>query len=176
MRKSKVFLDFEKEQAWLNEMAEAGYSLIERSFFEYKFESCEKGKYIYRVEKLAQTPKEDKQSYIQFLEDLGIELVCQQFGWAYFRQEKNSNVYEIYSDVNSKVSHYKRASLVCGGMAFLSFCILMNASREGLGPWIFNISVPVVGNIILIVLLVNQMIRYYKKSMGLLKENDITQL
>lgn len=174
MRKSKIFLDFEKEEAWLNEMSEEGYSLIERSFFEYKFESCEKGKYVYRVEKLAQTKKEDKQNYIQFLEDLGVELVWQQFGWAYFRQEKNESVYEIYSDVNSKVSHYKRASLVCGVMAFLSFCILMNAGREGLGPWIFNISIPIVGNSILIVLLVNQMIKYYKKSIGLLKEKDMT--
>ena len=44
--------DFEKEERWLNEMAQEGWALKKASFCTFVFEKTEPGEYIIRVETL----------------------------------------------------------------------------------------------------------------------------
>ena len=44
--------EFEKEERWLNEMAQEGWALTCGGFCTYTFEKCEPGEYIIRVEAL----------------------------------------------------------------------------------------------------------------------------
>lgn len=39
----KFFMDFEKEEAWLNEMSAKGWALVEHSWARYVFEESTKG-------------------------------------------------------------------------------------------------------------------------------------
>lgn len=64
----KVFWvwEFEKEERWLNEMAQEGWALKKASFCTYVFEKTEPGEYIIRVETLDNSP-----DFENFMEELG---------------------------------------------------------------------------------------------------------
>lgn len=51
MRKFKYFIDFDKEEKWLNEMAKQGYQLKDKSFG-YKFRRAEPEDTTIRVDYL----------------------------------------------------------------------------------------------------------------------------
>jgi len=48
----KAFLDYEKEEKWLNEMVAKGFAMTAYSWCHYTFENCVPGEYIYRIELL----------------------------------------------------------------------------------------------------------------------------
>ena len=50
MRKFRLYLDKDKETAWLNEMSAQGWAA--KGFFAgfYQFEACEKGEYVYQID------------------------------------------------------------------------------------------------------------------------------
>ena len=50
MIKFRLYFDKDKEEKWLNEMADSGYEF--KKFFAgfYKFLPCEKGRYIHRID------------------------------------------------------------------------------------------------------------------------------
>ena len=59
--------DFEKEERWLNEMAQEGWVLDNTGFSFYTFVRCEPGEYIIRLE---MNPSSD---YRAFVKELGAE-------------------------------------------------------------------------------------------------------
>ena len=61
--------DFEKEERWLNEMAQEGWVLDNTGFSFYTFVRCEPGEYIIRLE---MNPSSD---YRAFVKELGAESV-----------------------------------------------------------------------------------------------------
>lgn len=48
----KFYTNYEKEEAWLNEMAASGWHCIDYLFGRYMFEKGEPGAYIYRIQPL----------------------------------------------------------------------------------------------------------------------------
>jgi len=101
--------DFEKEEKWLNEMSVKGLQLVAVGFCKYVFEESMKGEYAYRLELLENAPSNPESiAYIRFLEETGVEYIGPVFRWAYFRKKVASGAFEIYSDINSKINHYKR--------------------------------------------------------------------
>ena len=48
--------EFEKEEKWLNEMAEKGWALEGVGFCKYRFTACEPGKYTARLELMEWLP------------------------------------------------------------------------------------------------------------------------
>ena len=64
--------DFDKEEAWYNEMAAKGYNLSYIRPFQYYFQTGTPGEYIYRQELLDHSPSHpESESYIQFMEETG---------------------------------------------------------------------------------------------------------
>lgn len=101
--------DFEKEEKWLNEMSAKGLQLVAIGFCKYIFEETIKGEYTYRLELLENAPSNSESiSYIRFLEETGVEYIGSLMRWAYFRKKVADGAFEIYSDIDSKISHYKR--------------------------------------------------------------------
>lgn len=101
--------DFEKEEKWLNEMSSKGLQLVGVGFCKYVFEESLVDEYSYRLELLENRISSlESTSYIEFLEETGVEYIGSVFRWSYFRKKVAAGKFEIYSDLDSKIKHYKR--------------------------------------------------------------------
>lgn len=109
MRVAKIFMDDQKEEQWLNDMANKGWYFQKLRFPYYSFERGEPGQYTYRLEMLSGLgSKTDLDDYLEFVESTGIEIVQKRFNWAYFRQHTSKGPFELYSDAQSKLSYVQR--------------------------------------------------------------------
>ena len=64
----------QKQEEWLNKMAEQGHRLIRVDKMLYEFEECNPGRVEYRVEYIGSKSQDDSQEYVQFLEDMGYKV------------------------------------------------------------------------------------------------------
>lgn len=109
----KFFVDFEKEEKWLNEMSLKGLHLIDYKIGRYLFEEGKPGEYIYRLELLKELPSHpESKAYLKFMEETGIEHVASHIRWVFFRKKAEDGEFDLYSDYNSKINHYKRIILL----------------------------------------------------------------
>ncbi len=101
--------DFEKQAEWLNEMADKGLHLTNVGFGRFDFEEGEPGAYVYRMEWLARRPGwGESVDYIHFLEETGAEYVASFKHWVYFRKQTSEGTFDLFSDLDSRLSHLKR--------------------------------------------------------------------
>ena len=108
--------DFEKEERWLNTMAQSGWLLDGVGFCTYHFVACTPGEYTVRLEMHA--PDE---AYIRFMEETGAEYVGRIFQWIFFRKRTQFGEFDIFSDLDSRIGHLARIgkSLALIGLANL---------------------------------------------------------
>lgn len=109
---AKLFLatQHEKEEEWLNFMSSQGKAM-KRYIFPcfYKFEDCEPNEYTYRIQMLDDMPYSSKsREYIEFLKDANIEMVDSYLKWVYFKKKTYDGPFSLFSDLESKIKHYKR--------------------------------------------------------------------
>ena len=108
-----LFINLEKEENWLNNMCKNGYALRDISNGYYIFEPCEPGKYIYRIEFLKQEIfQKEKDSYLELMQELKVEPIASFNRWHYFRRDSSLGEFEIYSDIDSQIEHYKRINFI----------------------------------------------------------------
>ena len=98
---------FEKEEEWLNEKAANGWVLESVGFCKYTFVRCEPGEYTVRTEMHAYDDQ-----YVKFMEETGAEYVGRMMMWIYFRKKTEDGVFDLYSDIDSKISHLDRIGKV----------------------------------------------------------------
>lgn len=104
----KFFGNYEKEEAWLNSMASQGWHCTDYFCTRYRFERGKPGEYIYRIQLLENPVKHpDSISYLEFLEDMGIEIFANQIRWVYFRKKALDGPFELFSDLESRIKHYQ---------------------------------------------------------------------
>ena len=106
--------DFEKEEDWLNEMAQSGWVLDNVGFCSYDFVRCEPGEYTVRLEM-----RNYDLEYVAFMEETGAEYVGRMLMWIYFRKKAEHGGFDLYSDIDSKIGHLNKISrmlTVLGGM------------------------------------------------------------
>ena len=105
----KVYMDFEKEERWLNEMSAMGLSMSDYSWCRYAFEETPKNEYTYRIELLKYLPSHpESTAYIRFLEENGVQCIATYWRWIYLRKKTSEGPFDVYSDNESKIRHYKR--------------------------------------------------------------------
>lgn len=97
--------DFDKEERWLNSMAQQGWVLDRVGFCRYEFVRCEPGEYIVRLEM-----REHDEGYLSFMSDTGAEYVGRVVKWIYFRRKAEFGPFDIFSDLDSRLEHLKRIS------------------------------------------------------------------
>jgi hypothetical protein len=101
--------EFEEEEKWLNEMSAKGLQLVGVGYCKYIFEEATPGEYNYQLELLKQSPASSESiKYIRFMEEMGVEHIGNMLRWAYFRRKATEGEFEIYSDLESKISYLKR--------------------------------------------------------------------
>ncbi len=127
----KVFFiwQLEKEQAWINEMAQHGYSLKHAGRLRFDFEETEPDRYIYKSIFLkGSSGSDDNIKYFKFLEEMGINVVCYLnypgTCWVYTRalKEDYPDGIELYSDIDSKINYQK---VMAGYLVFLIIFTLL---------------------------------------------------
>ncbi|WP_404348106.1 DUF2812 domain-containing protein [Sutcliffiella horikoshii] len=107
-----VFLDFEKEENWLNNMCKQGYALNKIANNYYYFEACEPGEFSYRIEFLKEETIPEKDSYLEFMNEMEIDHIAAINRWQYFRRKTILGDFTIYSDIQSKIEHYQRINII----------------------------------------------------------------
>lgn len=111
----KLYVNFENEEKWINEMAAKGLNLIDYHLGRYLFEEGTPGEYIYRIELLNNLPSHpETREYIRFMEGTGIECVATYFRWAFFRKKASEGEFNLYSDYDSRIKYYKKLTAFLG--------------------------------------------------------------
>ena len=95
--------EFEKEERWLNEMAQEGWVLQNAGFCTYTFEKTEPGQYIIRLAMLDSSP-----DFESFMGELEAQSVGHCFSWGYFRRSAQLGPFDMFSDVDSRISHLNK--------------------------------------------------------------------
>ena len=90
--------DYEKEELWLNAMAQEGWALQRVGFATYYFERTEPGEYVVRLE----CRKKDE-GYVSFVTDMGAEYVGRIAMWVYFRRKAELGEFELNGDLDSRI-------------------------------------------------------------------------
>lgn len=118
----KYYINNEKEEQWLNDLSAKGLALSDYSWCRYVFEEAPAGEYIYRIELLEQSPTHPESvAYLKFLEDTGIECVATYMSWVYLRKKAADGAFEVYTDIESKIKHYKRIHKLWLTLMWLEF-------------------------------------------------------
>jgi hypothetical protein len=130
MRVFKIFVDVDKEEAYLRVMAQKGQQLVRyTSYGVYIFRAAESASLNYRVDYRIFTSKEQFEEYLTLFADAGWEHVCGnwQSGSQYFLPRPGRGQTEdIFSDEESRAARYKRFGLFSLFSA-LGFCIYVVA-------------------------------------------------
>ena len=177
----KAYFDFENEEKWLNEMSAKGFALMDYTWCRYVFTDCQPGEYIFRLELLEYLPNHPvSQKYLRFLEESGVEHIASYIRWVFLRRKASDGAFDIYSDADSKIKHYKRIIMLnLFILPITMFSGLLNI-LTGIGAWHSNIQNPfnlyagifctIVGTIPLVMIY-----RYRKKTKRLKKDRVIME-
>lgn len=127
--------DWEKEEQWLNQMAQEGWLMEKQGFCRYVFQQGQPGSYQYRLELLEQNPCSKKsQDYIRFLEETGAEYMGNWLRWVYFRKPTEMGPFDLYSDMESRMGHVKRILIFLALLILAVFPVGLSNVIIGLGP------------------------------------------
>ncbi|WP_282940113.1 DUF2812 domain-containing protein [Paenibacillus sp. RC67] len=112
MRKYKFFLNLDKEEQWLNEMAKQGYQLTNKSSFGYEFQPAALEHAAIKIDYRTFKKKVDFEDYLALFEDCGWKHIAgtKSSGAQYFMKVDESGNEDIFSDADSKAGRYKRIS------------------------------------------------------------------
>ena len=95
--------EFDKEEQWLNTMAQQGWVLDKLGFCRYEFIPCEPGEYTVRLEM-----REHDEAYLGFMAETGAEYVGRMVKWIYFRKKTADGPFDLFSDTDSRIAHLDR--------------------------------------------------------------------
>ncbi|MDF2948881.1 MAG: hypothetical protein K0R07_902 [Sedimentibacter sp.] len=111
-------LDFEKEEQWLNEMAMNGWVLCAVSLCRFTFEKCEPGEYIVRLEMHGVDDV-----YINFMRETGAVYIGRVAQWIYFCKKTEYGSFDIFSDIDSRITHLDRIGKLLEIVGFANLAI-----------------------------------------------------
>ncbi|RJE83975.1 DUF2812 domain-containing protein [Paenibacillus sp. 1011MAR3C5] len=110
MRKLNYFVDLEKEEQWLNDMARQGY-ILSRKSIGYEFEPAKPGLDVaIRIDYRTFRRASDFEDYRALFEDCGWAHIAgtRSSGAQYFKKTGTDTEDDIFSDLDSKAGRYKR--------------------------------------------------------------------
>jgi hypothetical protein len=101
--------DYEKEEAFLNEMASAGWNLTAVGFCRYIFRRGNEGEYIYKLDMVERTESDEvKESYFNFLTECGIRVVGEFKDWIYLQKRASEGPFDMKNDTYTKLRHVNK--------------------------------------------------------------------
>ncbi|MGG6309389.1 DUF2812 domain-containing protein [Paenibacillus macerans] len=111
MRQFKFFIDFEKEEQWLSDMAKKGYVFAGKAF-SYEFKASEPEEAVIKIDYRQFKSQADFGDYVALFEDSGwLHVAGSKYsGTQYFKKAGDQSSNDIFSDVDSKAGRYQRWS------------------------------------------------------------------
>ena len=101
--------DYEKEEAFLNEMARAGWNLTAVGFCRYIFRRGNEGELIYKLDMVERSESDEvKESYFNFLCDCGIRVVGEFKDWIYLQKPASEGPFDMKNDTYAKLRHVNK--------------------------------------------------------------------
>ena len=97
--------NFDKEERWLNQMAQSGWVLESVGFCTYHFVRCQPGEYTVRLEM-----RNHDEAYLAFMQEMGAEYLGRMMKWIYFRKKTEDGPFDLFSDLDSRITHLIRIS------------------------------------------------------------------
>jgi Protein of unknown function (DUF2812). len=125
MKKVKFFLDFDKEESWLNQMADDGF-LLTKAGLAYRFSVIEPKSAVVKVDYRPAMSETDFADYLSLFSDAGWQHQAgsRQGGPQYFASFSGDANAEIFSDADSRAQRYRR-SIATYGLLLLPFVVLL---------------------------------------------------
>jgi len=169
--KIRFFIDYEKEEQWVNEMCQQGWHLKKFGIANYQFEKGKPDEYIYRNEMLSGLGTKDKiDEYIDFLKETGIELVSKSSTWVYFRKKKEEGPFELYSDTSSKIQYLNRIIYLFTFFAIINYFFGIS---NFIKPFNMLLTVIAILNFLVAILITLPLYKVYKRRKTLKTKLDI---
>ena len=97
------FVDFDKEEKWLNKMARKGRAFQSVHGFIYCFGECKPGEFIYQIDFDEKESKNGAGDYVTFRSSCGDQFVDQHKSKIYWRRETASGPFESENNVAAKL-------------------------------------------------------------------------
>jgi len=132
----RLYWDFEKEERWLNEMAAKGLNLSSFFMGVYRFEQGQPGEWIYRIELLPEMPQLPAgREYRKFMEDTGVQTVAVNGRWVYFRRPAADGPFDLFSDLDSRITHYERVRWLTGSVTLALVPVTVLGAINTVANW-----------------------------------------
>lgn len=133
MKKFKLFVDVNKEEIWLNEMAKKGYECTHIGATGYSFRKNPTEIYTIRIDSQTFSSKEKYASYIQLYEDFGFEHIAgSRWSALQYWKKKAKEDDDLFSDFDSKQAYYRRMLDYYAGVA-ICFSVIAFTLFKGSG-------------------------------------------
>ena len=136
----RLYFDKDKELAWLNQMVQDGYAMVSFCAGFYTFAPCEKGEWQYQID-IGNGFFKVNDDYAGFMEEMGIEIVQTWGPWVILRRKTREGEFELYSDVDSRITQYKKILLmfkIVTGIELLCLIYEVYAAVSGVAlGWFF---------------------------------------
>ncbi len=178
----KVFAAWqhEKEEELLNEMSSKDYHLTKTRAIRYTFEESKQERYIYRIELLENSFSSVKsQEYIEFLKETGISVVGNNTRWIYLRKEYDEVGFDIYSDIDSKIVHFKRILRLISVVLAINLLNLINMMiNHSMHFFKFSevwIALPIYLITLLTIIVLFGLVKIFKKIKKLEKDRELME-
>lgn len=111
MKKLGFYINFSKEEKWLNEMEKLGWELNNKNI-KYEFSKTSPQNTVIKIDYRNFKSNNDFQNYIVMFKDFGWEHIAgkRNSGKQYFKKIDDKAGEDIFSDVYSKAERYKKLS------------------------------------------------------------------
>lgn len=127
MKQFKVFIDFKKEETYLQAMARQGYIFEKHSYFGfYHFFKKEKQTLNYRIDHRTFNNKKDLENYKTMFDDFGWKHISGNAysGKQYFLSKSNDANADLFSSKESSANRYRRMlqMFLIDSLCLISYC------------------------------------------------------
>lgn len=171
----KLYWNYEKEEQWLNEMSAKGLQLVSYTWGTYLFELGEPSAYRYRIELLEYPPSHpESQQYLHFMEESGVTPICFFLNWVYFKKPASEGAFNLYSDLSSRIRHYKRVTKLLGTILGMNLFVGLFNVIIGVALGTVNTGLGIV-NLLLTAIFIPLLIHFLRKIRCLKREQSIYQ-
>lgn len=177
------FIDFDKEEKWLNDMSKKGWAFWHTNGVIYQFKKCEPNEFIYQIDFDEKESKEGVDDYVVFRSSCGDLFVHQWKQKIYWKRETTNGSFEAENNVTAKLrltnkafNYHLNSFIGLTLIAAFSFLILMPFGKLfpefGFSKWLTEFSTGLTYGILLVELLLLFPIlkKLHKKINGLIKQ------
>ena len=124
------FVDYDKEEKWLNEMSQNGWCLWHTNGYIYRFKECERGEYIFQIDYDEDYVNKGSEDYVKFRTSCGDIFVHEWDEKIYWKRRSIDGAFENGDNVASKLRLANKAfnhyfNRLTGLLYMGVFCLLL---------------------------------------------------